>query len=169
MEKIQGKVFKFNDNIDTDQIYPGRYLDKSDHQEIAQHVMEGADPSFKENYQPGDIIVAGKNFGCGSSREHAVITLNAAGVGAVIAESFARIFYRNAVNMAYPVLICPGIVEQVTAGEEIEVDLVEAKITLSSGEVLQAEKLSDYVLNIFQHGGVIQMFQAKSGQEAGQK
>ena len=163
MQQIKGKVFKFGDNIDTDQIYPGRYLDLSEHSEIALHVMEGADPMFRHNYRPGDIIVAGRNFGCGS-REHAVITLKTAGIGLVIAESFARIFYRNAINAAFPVLIAPGAAAVLQAGEEIGADLFSGRIKSSSGKIIQAEKLSDYILQIYRSGGVIPMFQSGSYQ-----
>lgn len=159
--RIRGRVFKFGDNIDTDQIYPGRYLELSDHAEIAQHVMEGADPEFCRKHKKGDIIVAGRNFGCGSSREHAVIALKSSGVGAVVAESFARIFYRNAINAALPVLICPGISAAVDEGELVDIDFEDATITRASGETLQAQRLSEQVLDIYRHGGVIPMYRAE--------
>jgi 3-isopropylmalate/(R)-2-methylmalate dehydratase small subunit len=161
MDAFKGRVFKFGDNIDTDQIYPGRFLYLTGHEEIAKHVMEGADPDFRVKYRRGDVVVAGRNFGCGSSREHAVITLKASGVGAVLAESFARIFYRNAINNALPVLAQVGIQGLLEEGEEIQVDLAGAKIIRDSGEVIQAEKLSDYMLDIYRHGGVIPMYRAK--------
>ena len=160
MKPIKGRVFIFGDNIDTDQIYPGRFLDISEHREIAEHVMEAADPTFRKTYRPGDFVVAGKNFGCGSSREHAVITLKASGVGCVLAESFARIFYRNAINTALPVMIVPGIRSRVAVGDEIEVDFVNGAVVLSSGEIIKTEKISDYILNIYQNGGVIPMYRS---------
>lgn len=156
---IKGKVFKFGDNIDTDQIYPGRYLDLSDYREIAEHVMEGVDAQFRYKHHTGDIIVAGKNFGCGSSREHAVITLKAAGVGIVIAESFARIFFRNAINTALPLLIASGVSKKLNENEEIEVDFEKARIIRFSGEIIQGETLSEYIMKIYQFGGAIKMYQ----------
>src|SRR5699024_8620824 len=107
LKEVRGKAFVFGKNIDTDQIYHGRYLELVDPKEIAEHCLEGADPSFSGKANPGDIVVAGTNFGCGSSREHAAITLKTKGVSVVLAESFARIFFRNAINLALPLIVCP--------------------------------------------------------------
>jgi 3-isopropylmalate dehydratase small subunit len=153
MEEIYGKVFKFGDNIDTDQIYPGRYLELTDHQDIAEHVMEGVDPNFVQKVNEGDIVVAGSNFGCGSSREHAVICLKEAGVGAIIAKSFARIFYRNAINMGLPVIEAPGL--EIEVGKELSINLEEGKIIKESGEVYDFRSLPENILEIIEAGGVI--------------
>src|SRR4030066_189098 len=120
--KYSGKVWKFGDHVDTDVIIPARYLTTSDPRELGRHCMEDADPDFVKKIQKGDIIVAGRNFGSGSSREHAPIAIKAAGISCVIAESFARIFYRNAINMALPVMVCPGVAAAFEAGHELEVD-----------------------------------------------
>ncbi|MDK2785113.1 MAG: 3-isopropylmalate/(R)-2-methylmalate dehydratase small subunit [Bacillota bacterium] len=156
MEKIiRGQAYKFGSNIDTDQIYPGRYLELTEPADIARHALEGADPSFRERFQPGGIVVAGTNFGCGSSREHAAIALKSVGVSLVVAESFARIFFRNAINLGLPLLVCPGIAAQVAEGDMLEVDLQTGQVTnLTSGRRFQGEKLSDYVLNLLAAGGV---------------
>lgn len=155
----EGYVHKFGDNIDTDQIYPGRYLDISDHQKIAEHAMEGADPEFADKVEKGDIIAAGSNFGCGSSREHAVITLKKAGVGAVIAKSFARIFYRNAVNMALPVIEVKGV--DFKENEKLEVNLEEAYIKREDGSIIEFTPLPENILEIYKAGGVIPYYKAK--------
>jgi 3-isopropylmalate/(R)-2-methylmalate dehydratase small subunit len=155
MEKISGKAFIFGNNIDTDQIFPGRYLELVDPKEIAAHCLEGADPTLTQRLVSGDIIIAGRNFGCGSSREHAVITLVHAKVGAVIAESFARIFYRNALNLGLAVLVCPGVREKVNEGDKLEVNLLEGKVTnLTSGATIKGEKLSEFALKILASGGI---------------
>jgi len=156
---IKGNVYKFGDNIDTDQIYPGRYLDISDHKKIAEHAMEGADPEFADKVKEDDIIAAGSNFGCGSSREHAVITLKKAGVGAVIAKSFARIFYRNAVNLALPVIQIKDI--DFKENEELEVNLEEAFIKREDGSIVEFTFLPDNILKIYKAGGVIPYYKAK--------
>ena len=106
---LKGKAFVYGPNIDTDQIYPGRFLDLTDPDQVGKHALEGADPNFVKEVQPGDLIVAATNFGCGSSREHAAVTLKAAGVGAILADSYGRIFYRNAINLGVPLIVCPGI------------------------------------------------------------
>jgi 3-isopropylmalate/(R)-2-methylmalate dehydratase small subunit len=151
---IKGTVFKYDDNIDTDQIYPGRYLELTDHKEIGRHAMEGVHP-YKPLKEPA-IIVAGKNFGCGSSREHAVITLINAGVKAVIAESFARIFFRNAINLGLPAVICHDISRQVQEGETMEIDLTGGFIRIvDSGKEIKIQKISAYVEGILSEGGLI--------------
>ena len=159
MRKIKGNAFIFGHNIDTDQIYPGRYLELVNPKEIAAHCMEGADPTFAARMNAGDIIVGGKNFGCGSSREHAPIALVNAGVGAVIADSFARIFYRNAVNLGLPLLICKGVMEKVNEGDVLEINLKEGKVSnISTGKSFTGEQLSDYALEILSSGGIKPLF-----------
>ncbi|KJS88401.1 MAG: 3-isopropylmalate dehydratase [Peptococcaceae bacterium BICA1-8] len=159
MRKIKGNAFIFGHNIDTDQIIPGRYLELVNPKEIAAHCMEGADPTFADRVNAGDIIVAGKNFGCGSSREHAPIALVNVGVGAVIADSFARIFYRNAVNLGLPLLICKGIMEKVNEGDVLEINLKEGKVSnISTGKSFNGEQLSDYALEILSSGGIKPLF-----------
>lgn len=155
MKIISGKAFVYGNNIDTDQIYPGRYLDVVDPNEIAKHCMEGTDTSLVNKLSPGDIIVAGKNFGCGSSREHAAITLIHAKVGAVVAESFGRIFYRNAINLGLSVLVCPDITKQVNTGDILEVNFLEGYVkNKSNTNVIQGEKVSDYIMEIIANGGI---------------
>ncbi len=151
----KGKVFKFGDNIDTDQIYPGRYLELTAHDQIAKHAMEGVDPEFVNNIDKGDIIVAGKNFGCGSSREHAVITLKEAGVNTIIAESFARIFFRNCINLGLPALICSKITKNVEENDILKVNLKTGLIyNISNNRKLKGEHLSERILNILKEGGI---------------
>lgn len=124
MKKANGTVFKYGDNVDTDVIIPARYLNSSDPAELAQHCMEDIDKDFIKNVKPGDIIVADKNFGCGSSREHAPIAIKAAGVSCVIAQTFARIFYRNSINIGLPIIECPEAAEAIQAGDEVEIDSI---------------------------------------------
>lgn len=162
---ISGKSFVYGANIDTDQIYPGRFLDLTDPDKVAEHAMEGADPSFVKEVKPGDIIVAAANFGCGSSREHAAVTLKTAGVGAILADSFGRIFYRNAVNLGVPLLVCPGIVGMVRRGDRLAVDLTTGKVTNeTTGATAQAQPLSGYVMEILASGGIKPMIKEKYGQ-----
>ena len=159
---VSGKAFVFGANIDTDQIYPGRYLDLTDSDLVGRHAMEGVDPEFVKTFQPGDLIVAATNFGCGSSREHAAVTLKAVGVGAVIAESFGRIFYRNAINLGVPVIVCPGIQGLVAKGDQLTVDLTTGLITNeATGVTAQAEPLSEYVMNILESGGIKALIRSK--------
>jgi 3-isopropylmalate/(R)-2-methylmalate dehydratase small subunit len=160
---LGGKAFVYGKNIDTDQIYPGRYLDLTDPPDVAKHAMEGApDQDFYKDFQTGDIIVAGSNFGCGSSREHAVVTLTALGVGAVLADSFARIFYRNGINLGLPLLVCPGIGEKVRRGDALAVDL-EASVVRNAtkGESYPLEPVSDYARHILEAGGIKPLLRAK--------
>ena len=152
---IKGNAFVFGNNIDTDQIYPGRYLELVAPQDIAEHCLEGADPNFVQKKQAGDIVVAGTNFGCGSSREHAAITLASAGVSVVLAESFARIFFRNGLNLALPLMVCPGINKAVNDGDQLEVYLDEGIVNnLTTGECLQGQRISDYAMQILDCGGI---------------
>ena len=122
MKNAKGTVIKYKDNVDTDVIIPARYLNSSDPKELASHCMEDIDKDFVNNVKPGDIIVAGKNFGCGSSREHAPIAIKACGVSCVIAETFARIFYRNSINIGLPIIECPEAAKAIDAGDEVEID-----------------------------------------------
>lgn len=165
---LTGKAFVFGANIDTDQIYPGRFLDLTDPEDVAKHAMEGADPNFVKEFAPGDIIVAATNFGCGSSREHAVITLKTVGIGAILADSFGRIFYRNAINLGIPVLICPGIAQQVSKGDTISVDLATGQVTnQTTGQTLQAQPLSEYTMNILASGGIKPLLKKQMEQKQG--
>jgi len=152
---ISGQAFVFGKNIDTDQIYPGRFVELIREKDIARHAMQGVDPEFVETFKPGDIIVAATNFGCGSSREHAAITLKAAGTGCVIAESFGRIFYRNAINLGLPVLVCPGVNKVVRNGDELNVNIKNGRVkNLTTGMEIEAQPISGYPLEILSQGGI---------------
>jgi len=154
---IRGRVWKFGDNINTDLIYPGRYLKSFlPPEEMAKHAMEGLDPNFHKNVQPGDIIVAGKNFGCGSSREEAAIALKATKISGIIAESFARIFFRNAINIGLPVLECKGITRIVENGDIIEVEFETGLIrNISTGKQIKTTPLPSFMMEIINKGGLI--------------
>ncbi len=153
---MKGRVFKFGDNIDTDLIVPARYLTTSDPKELARHAMEDADPKWVFKKKPGDFIVAGENFGCGSSREHAPVALKAAGVSAVIAKSFARIFYRNAINIGLPILESKEAAEEIREGDEIEVNLARGEIrNISIGKTYQAQPFPEFMQRIIRAGGLI--------------
>jgi len=159
MEKIEGKVWKFGDNIDTDVIIPGRYLRTFSLDDLAAHVMEGVDPNFAKNVQNGDIIVANENFGCGSSREQAPVALKHAGVSAIVAKSFARIFYRNAVNIGLPV-----IVAEIDADNEdiLSIDLEEGIITnLTTDKTFKIEPFKKFMLDILKDGGLVSHYLEK--------
>lgn len=160
MEKVmKGKAWKFGNNIDTDQIYPGIYVELTEMEDIKKHALSGsAEPKFADEVQPGDIVVAGTSFGCGSSREHAAMTLKGAGVGAVLAESFGRIFFRNAINLGLPVIVCPGISKCAQKGDEIRIDIETGEVTdVTRGKVLKTTPFSPYVLNILESGGIKNM------------
>lgn len=162
MEKtLSGVVHIFGDNIDTDQIYPGRYLELTDPKEIALHCLEGADAGFISRSKPGDIVVAGKNFGCGSSREQAAITLKAAGIGMIVAPSFARIFYRNAINLGLPLIICSGILQKVQNGDHITIDMAQGAIFNDTGKKISCEPLSGFVMSILENGGIKSMIRSR--------
>lgn len=164
-KQIAAKAFVYGKNIDTDQIYPGTYLELVKPEDIAMHCLEGADPTFVKRMTPGDIVVAGTNFGCGSSREHAAITLLNAGVSVVLAESFARIFYRNAINLALPLMVVPGISEKVKDEDILEVNLEEGNVVnKTTGAVLKGEKISEYAMNILESGGIKLLFKKKTEQ-----
>lgn len=158
---MKGTAWKFGNDIDTDIIVPGRYLIYTDEETLAKHCMEGLDPDFDRKCKKGDFIVAGSNFGCGSSREHAPIALKGAGVAAVIAESFARIFYRNATNVGVPLLEAPGISKLIEDGEEITVDMQNATITSQNGETVTFKKLPPFMLEILNQGGLIEYLKNK--------
>ncbi len=165
-EQIKAKAHVLGNNIDTDQIYPGRYLELVEPREIASHCLEGADETLAARFQSGEIIVAGTNFGCGSSREHAAIALSTLGVSVVLAESFARIFYRNAINLALPLMVCPGISKLVSDGEELFVDLKNGEVTrIKTNEVFKAQKISDYAMEILNAGGIKPLFRKRTGKE----
>ncbi len=153
-DAIRGRAWKFGDNVNTDLIAPGKYL-KLSNQEMARHVMEGIDPELPKKIQPGDIIVGGSNFGCGSSRETAPAAIKYAGVGAVVARSFARIFFRNAVNLGLPVLECPQA-DEVATGDELEIDLKHGVVkNLTRGTAYQATRLPAHVMEILNAGGLV--------------
>lgn len=151
----EGNAFTFGKNLDTDQIYPGQYLELARVEDIKQHALEGADPDFVRRFKPGDIIVAGANFGCGSSREHAAIAIKAVGASVVLAESFARIFYRNAINLGLPLLVSPGITNHVSSGDTLRIDFVQGMVhNRTTGAEVKVQPLSGYVLKILESGGI---------------
>ena len=154
--ETKGKVFKYPDNVDTDVIIPARYLNTSDPQELAKHCMEDIDQDFVDQVQKGDIMVAGWNFGCGSSREHAPLVIKTCGTGCVIAKSFARIFYRNAINIGLPILECPEAAEEIAAGDEVRVDFNTGIIEdLTTGKQYQAQPFPPFIQNIIKKGGLL--------------
>ena len=162
--ELKGTIWKFGDNVDTDAIIPARYLNTSDPTELAKHCMEDADPSFPSKLKKGDIIVAGANFGCGSSREHAPIAIKAADVACVIAKSFARIFYRNAFNMGLPILECPEAFESLQEGDEVVVSLQNGEITISkNGRKLKAQPVPDFMQSLLNAGGLMNYVKKKAG------
>ena len=153
--KLEGTVFKYGDNVDTDVIIPARYLNSSDPKELAAHCMEDIDKDFTTKVKSGDIIVAAKNFGCGSSREHAPIAIKASGVSIVIAETFARIFYRNSINIGLPIMECPEAAREIKSGDQVEVDLDSGIVT----DVTQGK--SWFMQNIISAGGLIPYINSK--------
>ncbi|HJC23919.1 MAG TPA: 3-isopropylmalate dehydratase small subunit [Candidatus Eisenbergiella merdavium] len=162
MKNANGRVFKYGDNIDTDVIIPARYLNSSDPAELASHCMEDIDTEFIKNVQKGDIIVAEKNFGCGSSREHAPIAIKAAGVSCVIAETFARIFYRNAINIGLPIIECPKAAAEIEAGDQVEVNFDTGVITdLTKGTSYQGQAFPEFMQKIIDAEGLVNYINAK--------
>lgn len=154
--KAKGKVFRYGDNVDTDVIIPARYLNTSDPLELAEHCMEDIDKDFVNNVHKGDIIVADDNFGCGSSREHAPIAIKASGVSCVIANSFARIFYRNSINIGLPILECPEAVAVIEGGDEVEVDFDSGKITdVTKGQTFQGQAFPPFMQELIAAGGLV--------------
>lgn len=152
--KITGQVHKFGDNINTDVIIPARYLNTSSNEELALHCMEDIDPDFTKKVCSGDIIVAGSNFGCGSSREHAPIAIKSAGISCVIAKSFARIFYRNAINIGLAILECPDV-DKIPNNSKISIDLKLGRILLPENIVLQTESFPPFIEELINNGGLI--------------
>ncbi len=154
--KVTGRVFRYNDNVDTDVIIPARYLNTSDHAELAKHCMEDIDKDFVKNVKKGDIIVADKNFGCGSSREHAPIAIKASGIACVIASTFARIFYRNAINIGLPIVECEEAVKGIKAGDTVSVDFATGIITNeTTGKKYQGQPYPEFMQKIIDNGGLI--------------
>ena len=154
--KAHGKVHKYGDNVDTDVIIPARHLNTSDHKELASHCMEDIDAEFVKKVKQGDIMVGGENFGCGSSREHAPIAIKASGIDCVIAKTFARIFYRNAINIGLPILECPEASEKIQDGDEVSIDFDNGVITNETkGETYQALPFPDFIKDIMAKGGLI--------------
>jgi 3-isopropylmalate/(R)-2-methylmalate dehydratase small subunit len=163
---ISGTAFVYGNNIDTDQIYPGRFLSETDLQDVAHHAMAGIDENFLKEFHPGDLIIAGTNFGCGSSREHAAITLKAIQIGGVVAESFARIFFRNAINLGIPLVVCLGIRKHVSRYDKITIDMDTATLKNEmTGKTFACEPLSNYMMRILEAGGIKPMLRAQYGQK----
>ena len=157
-----GKVLKYGDNVDTDVIIPARYLNSFDAKELASHVMVDLDPTFVDRLEPGDIVVAKSNFGCGSSREHAPLALKTAGVSCVIANSFARIFYRNAINIGFPILECPEAVAGIEEGVKVEVDFEKGLITNhTKGTTFQAQAFPPFLQKMIEANGLVNYVNAK--------
>lgn len=154
--KAQGTVYKYGDNIDTDVIIPARYLNTQDAKELASHCMEDIDKSFVTKVKQGDLMVGGENFGCGSSREHAPLAIKSAGIDCVIAKSFARIFYRNAINIGLPILECPAASEAIADGDTVAIDFDTGVITdVTTGATFQAEPFPPFIQNIIAKGGLM--------------
>lgn len=152
-----GRAWCYGDSVDTDVIIPARYLTTTDAAELAEHALEDLDPGFASAVQPGDIVVAGSNFGCGSSREHAPVALKGAGVGAVVARSFARIFFRNAINTGLVIVTCPELVDVTDSGDEIGVDLAKGLASnATKNQSFQPEPLPDFILEIVECGGLVE-------------
>lgn len=161
---FKGKAFVLGNNIDTDQIYPGRYLELVDPKELGRHCLEGVDPTLASRFSLGDIVVAGTNFGCGSSREHAPIALINMGASVVIADSFARIFFRNAINLGLALLVCKGINQRVQEGDSLEIDLIAGTVTIErTGEIFAGEKIGDFTMSILEAGGIKPLFRKRMG------
>ena len=160
--KISGNVFKYGSNVDTDVIIPARYLNAPDHASLASHCMEDIDRDFVKKVQKGDIMVAEWNFGCGSSREHAPIAIKASGISVVIAASFARIFYRNAINIGLPIMECPEAVDAISAGDTVSVDFTTGLITdETTGKTFQAEPFPPFIQKIIADGGLMKSLTKK--------
>ena len=164
---VSGKVFKYGDNVDTDVIIPARYLNAPSPEELAKHCMEDIDASFATTVKPGDIMVGGANFGCGSSREHAPISIRACGVRCVIAASFARIFYRNSINIGFPILECPEAAAAISNGDTVSVDFATGKIIdETTGESFQAVALPPFIEKIVEHNGLLPYLKARMDAKA---
>ncbi|SCW41072.1 3-isopropylmalate/(R)-2-methylmalate dehydratase small subunit [Ruminococcaceae bacterium YRB3002] len=162
--KVSGKVFKYGDNVDTDVIIPARHLTSADPEHLKQHCMEDIDSSFAGNVKPGDIMVAGKNFGCGSSREHAPVAIKASGISLVIAADFARIFYRNAINTGLPIMECPEAAGRISNGDVVEADFETGVITdVTTGETFQAAAFPEFIGNLIAAGGLVEYTRKELG------
>ena len=162
MKAAKGHVFKYGDNVDTDVIIPARYLNSFDAQELATHAMVDIDPTFTQRVQPGDIIVARKNFGCGSSREHAPLCLKTAGVSCIIAETFARIFYRNSINIGLPIIECPEASREIEEGDEVEIDFDSGKIyDRTKGTEYQGQAFPPFMQKIIASEGLVNYINSK--------
>lgn len=160
---LRGKVIVLGNNIDTDQIYPGRFLELVVPQEIGTHCFAGVDENIAPSFKKGNIVVAGTNFGCGSSREHAPISLINMGASVVLADSFARIFFRNSINLGLPLIVCKGISQELKDGDEIEVDIEEGTIkVINTGKVIQGDKIGEYAMSILEAGGIKPLFRTKA-------
>jgi len=160
--KLTGNVFKYGANVDTDVIIPARYLNAPDHAALASHCMEDIDPEFVNKVRQGDIMVASWNFGCGSSREHAPVAIKASGISVVIASSFARIFYRNAINIGLPIMECPEAAEAIAAGDKVSVDLDTGLITdETTGQTFQAAAFPEFITGIINAGGLLKSLKAR--------
>ena len=160
--RAQGHAIKYGDHIDTDVIIPARYLATPDPKELASHCMEDIDTTFVQRVQPGDILVAGWNFGCGSSREHAPIAIKASGISCVIAKTFARIFYRNAINIGLAILECPAASDGIDDGDQVAIDFDTGVITnVTKGETYQAEPFPDFIKDMIQQGGLMASIKAR--------
>ena len=157
----KGSVFKYPDNVDTDVIIPARYLNSQDAKELAQHCMEDIDSDFIHKVKPGDVMVGGWNFGCGSSREHAPLVIKTSGISCVIAKSFARIFYRNSINIGLPILECPEAADAIAAGDTVAVDFDTGVITdETTGKTFKAEPFPPFIQNIIRAGGLMNAIRA---------
>ena len=162
---FKGKVWKYGDNVDTDVIIPARYLNSTKAEDLAQHCMEDIDKTFASEVKKGDIMTGGWNFGCGSSREHAPIAIQASGVSCVIAASFARIFYRNSINIGFPILECPQAAEAINAGDIVSVDTASGIITdETTGETFEAKAFPPFIENIINKGGLLPYLKEKLGE-----
>lgn len=160
--KAYGKVLKYGDNVDTDVIIPARYLNSFDAKELASHAMVDIDPTFVDRLEPGDIMVASKNFGCGSSREHAPLALKTAGVSCVIAKSFARIFYRNSINIGFPILECPEAVDGIDEGDKVEIDFETGVISnQTKGTTFQAQPFPEFLQKMIEANGLVDYINSK--------
>ena len=165
---VTGKVIKYGDNIDTDVIIPARYLNAPSPEELAQHCMEDIDENFVKKVNKGDVMVGGANFGCGSSREHAPIAIQASGISCVIASSFARIFYRNAINIGFPILECPEAAEKIADGDEVSVDFETGVITdETTGEKFQAAAFPEFITRIIEQGGLLSYLKERKSAKEG--
>jgi len=164
---MKGKAWKFGDDVNTDEIIPARYLNTIDPQELAAHCMEDADAEFAKKVEPGDVIVGGANFGCGSSREHAPISIKGAGVSCVIAKTFARIFFRNCINTGLPILVCPDAADETRTGDEVEIDLASGRITnVTRGKAYETAPFPKAMQDIIAAGGLMNFVKQTQGTSA---